>query len=519
MTNENLLPGSAGRLNPAADAIHRAGATACALEPKQRLAQYAATGSFGRTFYATATEQLDELLQLAGELDPKFVAQCAVWVRRRGFMKQLPAVLCAVLSIRDTALMEKVFPVVIDDGEALRELVRIARLSVIGPTSLGDAAMRMVREWLEARSPEALFRESGGESPSMADVITLVNPKPPDARSHALYEYLLGRAVDEAQLPELVRQFDRFKRKETWIVPDVPTEMLLSLEVGPIACQEVALNVSWKELFMNLASFSRREVFHDARLTSELAGRLRDAAAAREAHVYPYLVMTNRFTMEWPIPRELSAALDDVFEVAIDNVPALEGQVFVCPDVSFSMCASAYGEPGGAKYAVRCLDVAALIATTILRKNPSTEVIPFDEQVWDLPSGFDPRDSVATNAGKLQWFLGSGTNCSVPLAELNRRTARGKLVILVSDRLSWSAATNERITAMMAQWDDFRLRNPDARLVCIDVRPSDTSQAVERDDILNVGGFSDAVFDRIAEHAAGGSAPDRWLREIEAITL
>ena len=50
-------------------------------------------------------------------------------------------------------------------------------------------------------------------------------------------------------------------------------------------------------------------------------------------------------------------------------------------------------------------------------------------------------------------------------------------------------------------------RPPGARLVCIDIQPHATTQAAERADILNVGGFSDAVFEMIANFAEGAWAP------------
>ena len=43
-------------------------APAYALSPKHALAQYAATGCFGRTFYATAGEQLKRVLELCDAL-------------------------------------------------------------------------------------------------------------------------------------------------------------------------------------------------------------------------------------------------------------------------------------------------------------------------------------------------------------------------------------------------------------------------------------------------------------------
>jgi len=46
-----------------------------------------------------------------------------------------------------------------------------------------------------------------------------------------------------------------------------------------------------------------------------------------------------------------------------------------------------------------------------------------------------------------------------------------------------------------------------------------TTQAKERDDILNIGGFSDQVFDVVAEFAAGRLTPDHWVGVINAVKL
>ena len=50
-------------------------------------------------------------------------------------------------------------------------------------------------------------------------------------------------------------------------------------------------------------------------------------------------------------------------------------------------------------------------------------------------------------------------------------------------------------------------------------RPYRTVQATEREDILNVGGFSDQVFDVISEFARGELNADHWVGVIESVTL
>ena len=62
-------------------------------------------------------------------------------------------------------------------------------------------------------------------------------------------------------------------------------------------------------------------------------------------------------------------------------------------------------------------------------------------------------------------------------------------------------------------------QNWQARLVCIDIQPGATTQAAERADILNVGGFSDAVFTMVSSFADGKAGADHWVGEIDRISL
>ena len=53
--------------------------------------------------------------------------------------------------------------------------------------------------------------------------------------------------------------------------------------------------------------------------------------------------------------------------------------------------------------------------------------------------------------------------------------------------------------------------------ICIDLQPYQTTQAPERSDILNVGGFSDAVFEVINAFLSGDAG--RFVAEVESVTL
>ena len=130
-------------------------------------------------------------------------------------------------------------------------------------------------------------------------------------------------------------------------------------------------------------------------------------------------------------------------------------------------------------------------------------MLPFENHVVDV--ALDPYARVAANAQALAAIGGGGTNVSAPLARLNAQRAKADLVVIVSDNQSWVDANRGGATQTMREWDQLTRRNPGAKLVCIDLQPYGTTQASGRTDILNVGGFSDAVFDTIARFAGGES--------------
>ena len=517
MANSTLFRSSRGAMVPRADTFNRAGGKAYATSPKHALAQYAATGCLNATFYASAEEDLGTVLALASQVSPEIVAKTAVYARTKGFMKDMPALLCAALTVLDPSLCAQIFHRVIDDGKMLKSFVQIVRSGAVGRKSLGSMPKRMVKTWLDAKDDAAVFKASVGQSPSLADVLKMAHPKPGSKSREALYGYLLGKEHDAAQLPEVVRHYEAFKAKERKDVPDVPFQMLTSLDLGRDEWTQIAKNASWQMTRMNLQTFQRHGVFEDKAMVKLIADRLSNRDLVRRARVFPYqLLMAYRAATD--VPSRIANALQEAMEHATSNVPEIEGKVYVLPDVSGSMSSPVTGHRKGGTTAVRCIDVAALVAAAVLRKNPDGEVIPFEQRVVKVH--LNPYDSVMTNAQKLAGIGGGGTSCSAPLAELNRRKAKGDLVIYVSDNESWVPFRGAgRGTATMAEWTAFKARNPRAKLVCIDIQPNAHTQAPDRADVLNVGGFSDTVFEVIAAFAAGSAMGEHWVRTIEDIRL
>jgi len=512
MANKGLFASAVARLlAPPADTLNRELAPAYAYGPEHKLAQLAATGTLQDAFYASAEAQLAEALETAKAVDPLFVARAAVFARARGAMKDMPALLTAYLTLADPDLAVRIFPRVIDNGRMLRNFVQIMRSGAVGRKSLGTRPKRLVQNWLERASMRALMQAATGNDPSLADIVRMVHPRPAGEDRKAFYAWLIGKPWDVAALPAEIAAFEAWKRDPSLPVPDVPFEWLTAFELSAGQWAELAGRMGWQALRMNLNTLARKGAFGVEGTADRVAARLADPAALAKARVLPYQLMVALASVDDGVPLKVQAALETALEASLANVPAFEGRVVVAPDVSGSMASPLTGYRKGASSKVRCIDVAALIAAAVLRRNREAVLLPFELGV--VPLKLDPFARVAANAAKLASIGGGGTNVSAPLALLNARGAAVDLMVIVSDNQSWGEFTRHGPPGTMREWEKLKTRCPAAKLVCIDLQPYGTTQAPERGDILNVGGFSDAVFETLSRFASGDGERD-WVAEV-----
>jgi len=528
MANRSLFSNQQTSVNkPATDTVNEAGGVAYQRGPKEALAQLAVTGCFNQTFYTDGTEQLDQVLQAAMACEPAFVAKVAIYARHKGFMKDMPAALVAHLATRDSEIFRDTFPKVIDNGKMIRNFVQIVRSGVLGRKSLGHAPKRMVREWLQGQSVERLFWNSTGNNPSMGDVIRLSHPKPGEGEQEAMFERLMGYDSHKENLPPFIHTYDAFRADPLgkMLPKRVPFEMLTGLKLSEQQWRDLARQATWQQARMSLNKFQKQGILDKDGFTGELARKLENPEAILKARAMPYQLLAA-FKHADKVPTKIKLALQAALEVATRNVPKIDGKVFVCVDCSGSMGAAITGKRKGATSKVQCLDVAALFAAAIVRKNPEAVVLPFHEHVVEFE--FNPLDSVMTITDQISQLPSGGTNCSAPMRRIADQVSREKgpvSVIFVSDYESWMDSKGNtrpgwysaRSTGMMEEWERIqRATGRKSKLACIDVTPHTTTQAINRPDIINVGGFNDSVFSVIS--AFLNSSKD-WTTIIEEFAL
>lgn len=519
MANKTLFSNNTRNSIPFADTINNAGGVAYSLSNLGALAQVTMTGTFNNTFYVSAKDQLNtikDLLSKVGPGDVEFVAKLAIHARKNGLMKDTPAFLLAWLTANAPQYVSRVFPQVVDNGKMLRNFVQIMRSGAVGRKSLGTAPKRLVKNWVTDSTVHSLLRASVGNSPSLADIIKMVHPAPVSLEQNTLFQWILYGKVkskDFMHLPTVVQDLIRFRAGETDEVPEVPFELLTSSPLSKEQWKKIALKGGWHMVRMNLNTFERQGLFEDSDFVCSIAQKLGDRKEIAKARVFPYQIFTA-WKYARDVPRLIQKALEEALEYSLETVPAFTGKTFVFVDVSGSMTCPITGYNGSASSQIRCVDVAALFASSLLRVSPNnTEVVMFDTRV--RRAKLNPHGSVMENSTIIASFGGGGTACQVPLQELVANRGKGDLIIYISDDESWIGGSSNRrcATATLEAWRSFKSYNPNAKMVCIDITPNTTTQAVG-EDVLNIGGFSDAVYDVIANFLNTNGSSNFWVDEI-----
>lgn len=199
-------------------------------------------------------------------------------------------------------------------------------------------------------------------------------------------------------------------------------------------------------------------------------------------------------------------------------LPVLRGTVQIFVDVSRSL-QSEYAP------SVRFLDLAAEIIAALKQAHPTIECAAFAQNV--VPLHFSSEASAAEIAAMLTPFDGKETSCHAALRYLNQHTLSPDMVIFLSDNESWRTLTAPTGVAFMREWEQFRHRKPDARLLCYDFQPdvvsphhsTSTIERAEKADILRLGGYSPDAFRIITQFSHGAFTPEHWQNTLQSLRI
>lgn len=503
MANKNIFNARA------VSTVNHAGGKAFEKNDEQALAQFVMTGTFNDTFYVQGADQLSQVIERAQKVDDEFLAKLAIYSREHGFMKDMPALLCALLVVRGSEHADMVFERVIDNAKMLRNFVQMLRGGAVGRKSLGSRAKRLVKAFIGKMSDYALWEASVGQDPSLVDVLKLAHPKARDEHRNALYAYVMGKPCDAALLPQFIKDYEGFAKGETKEAPlRAPFQKLTALPLSQEDWVRIATNARWQMTRMNLNTFARHGVFNDRKMVTMIADRLSDRENVLGARAFPYQLMAAMLNAGSDVPMKVRSALEDAMEIALENVPSITGDTVIAIDVSGSMGSSATGYRPGATSTITCINVAALVGAALRRKNPKARILTFDYHCREVKVAANAK--VMTICQKIG-NSGGGTDCGSVLRYMKEHEISVDNLILVSDNESWADGYRSSLSEL---WAGYKKTHPKARMINLDITPNEYSVSRDRADTLRVGGFSDEVFRVMAEFLEGGASQIDAVRTV-----
>ena len=503
-----------------------AGGPSYSLEGKAALAQYALTGTFAGTFYATARTQLEKVKTLCASVDNEFIAKLAIYAKQYGMMKDSPVFLVAYLAANSAGpVFHQAFDQVIRNARDVRKFTTYMRDGTFGRKSLGSAPKRAVQRWFSRQSPERLYWQSiGQEGVSLGDVINMAHPKPTGEEQNAMFAYLTGKELPREFMPPKVAAFEDFKAGTTTEVPDVPFQRLTSLVKGKEQWAEIARNMTWNQLRLNLNTLNRHEVFQVEGMVEYVAERLANAEHMPK-HVLPFAMYSTVEYLDKNIPGAIRKAATQALENSMLHAPVFDHDVLVYVDVSGSMRNPVTGSRAGRSSSLSCAAAAAFFGGSLYKANAENcRVFRFAEGVKAesmLSEDMSLRDIITNISGS-----GGGTNVPSTISHANSIEATAPLVIIISDNESWYedrpyrywGRTGPTANTTKDAWSRYTERVPGSKLVLWDMQPYSDTQVQDTESVLNVGGYSDAVY-QVIDYFSKYTDAKHWVEIIEHVKL
>lgn len=551
MANKHLFGSSSSTV------LNNAGGVAYKLSDEEALVQLVVTGCFADGFYSAAVDQLKETLALLPKVSTELIAKVAVYAREDAYMKDSPALLLAYLMGRDNVNFKKAFNRVLGterpergSGKVLRNFVQIVRSGMVGKRSLTRGAMKCINTWLNNASDELLFQTYVGANPSLRDILRLSHPKPKDEVRENLFGWIVSQGDDKGKmehanrtsfnfdlLPPVFQNYLKFKMGSAFDYTGIPFRMLTSKKLEKHEWIEIAKNMSWHELRQNLNTLERHGVFEEEEMVQFVYDKLTNPNILEKVKAFPYQTLTTamavmqselRMTQSYwerdrikpTVPSKIIRAVSEVLEHTLKEVPVLKGRTLVAVDVSGSMGTPVTGMNGKPSIA-NCADVAGLMAASLFKKNPDNiDVLLFDTEMKQI--ALNPMDTLIASARSIYTQVGGGTDVS-----LVYRFAMGKAgnlligekrhvviydnIIVLSDNESWVRNSNYRGTSSQQLLEEYRkLVNPNVKVINVDMQPGTTTQTPTDTLTMNIGGFSDQVYNLIDMFINGNQLTNKF---------
>jgi hypothetical protein len=352
---------NSGKTTPAPEVVNFHGKPAYGRDAKSELAGILLTSFLEDQFYRSGNETQERLVELVGMVDPLFAAKAAIFARKTFGMRSVSHVVAGELAqyASGSLWLRRFYSEVVQRPDDVTEILSYylanrtqLRESTKGkgkrPRDLSKALQRGLGDALCRFSAYQLGKyKASDKDVSMVDAINLLRPHKTEAKGALLAGVLAPPETWEVKLSQAGQAEDKEAAKaQVW------GDLLSSGKLGALAAVRNIRNVI--------------EQAPDA--VPLLCELLTDEDVIRKSRIFPFQYLTAWDALDADAPREVRAALSQAFDLALGNLPELEGKTLVAVDASGSM------RPGGwvsrrVPGTKSPLTMAAIFAAALYKRN------------------------------------------------------------------------------------------------------------------------------------------------------
>ncbi len=415
------------------------------------------------TYYEKASSQLDRLKALINSVDPEFAAKAIVYARQEFGMRSITHAAATYLAPRlsGKSYAKKFYEAMVARPDDITETLAF----YLSMNKEGKLPNSMIKGFGAAFSKFGGYQlakyRAEGKSVTLKDAMALTHPVPTERNAEAL------RLLKSGEL----------KSTDTW-------ESKLSA-AGSNAAEK---GMAWEELLKEnkLGYFALlrnlRNIGAQSKTSLDLAlSQLKDKRKIKNSKVLPFRFQTAyKQLLSEGADRKVLAAIDYAADIALGNVPKLEGRTLVALDVSGSMSSVPYRKHGKG---VAPAEIGALFAAALVLANEDAELLTFDGSYrWHTVE----KMGILPFARHIK-TPGGSTDFNQIFKPLTKKYDR---IIILSDMQAWVGYHTPK-----ASLEEYKKRtgaNP--HIWSFDLNGHGTMQFPESN-VYALAGFSEKVFD------------------------
>ncbi|MGX6607218.1 TROVE domain-containing protein [Micromonosporaceae bacterium Da 78-11] len=421
-------------------------------DPRTELFLLGVSNMVGQDTFYEGAEARDarfrELITLVAVAHPQWFARFVPWLRT-GALLRSASVVAALEGARaqvtagipgSRAVVDAALQRADEPGEALAYWLGRYGRALPKPVKRGiaDAAVRLYHE----RS--LLKYDSDGSPVRFGDVLELTHPTAEDERQGELFRYALNRRhgrggpvpgplhllAARATLTAIpVEQRRQVTDPAVLAAAGMTWEALAGWRqttMDAAAWESVIPAMGYLALLRNLRNFDEAGI--SDRVAGSVSARLSDPAQVAGSRVLPmrFLSAVNAApAARW------AGALEQAMQLALANVPALDGRTLILIDTSGSMT-SAFSKDGTLRY----WDAAAVFGLALAARARSAKVVSFsgDNRVFPAVAG-EPVLAAVRRFKADGYFYGGGTETEKAVRE--HYAAHDRVIILTDEQAYW----------------------------------------------------------------------------------